>query len=182
MPIFSRLIFRAVQWSARRGLGDGAEPLALEPAVVDADARGKFEKKQSALRAGLRGETYAYWYLRRLGYVFVAKNYMPRGAKGELDLIGYEGRRWRLWKCGRGRCAMVWQPSRNRASISRNRGCWCGRRIDFWRIGILEIARRGLTCWPSIMSRGAGRSCGCIRMPLARRPGTSGSIGLSGWG
>lgn len=40
----------------------------------------------------MRGETYAYWYLRRYGYVFVAKNYAPRGVKGELDLIGYDGK------------------------------------------------------------------------------------------
>ena len=39
----------------------------------------------------MRGETYAYWYLRNLGYVFVARNYVPRGAKGEIDMIGYDG-------------------------------------------------------------------------------------------
>jgi len=40
----------------------------------------------------VRGETYAYWDLRKLGYVFVARNYTPRGgAKGELDLIAYDG-------------------------------------------------------------------------------------------
>jgi Holliday junction resolvase-like predicted endonuclease len=31
------------------------------------------------------------WYLRRQGYVFIAKNYMPQGIKGELDLVGYDG-------------------------------------------------------------------------------------------
>jgi Holliday junction resolvase-like predicted endonuclease len=30
---------------------------------------------------GVRGETFAYWYLRRRGYVFAARNYVPRGAK-----------------------------------------------------------------------------------------------------
>ena len=39
----------------------------------------------------MRGETYAYWYLRRHGYIFVARNYMPRGSKGEIDLVGYDG-------------------------------------------------------------------------------------------
>jgi putative endonuclease len=39
----------------------------------------------------VRGETYAYWYLRRMGYVFVARNYMPARAKGEIDMIGYDG-------------------------------------------------------------------------------------------
>lgn len=48
-------------------------------------------KKQAARRAGVRGETYAYWYLRRHGYVFVARNYTARAAKGELDLVGYDG-------------------------------------------------------------------------------------------
>jgi putative endonuclease len=28
---------------------------------------------------------------RRHGYVFVARNYTPRGVKGELDLVGYDG-------------------------------------------------------------------------------------------
>ena len=30
-------------------------------------------KKLEARSTGVRGETYAYWYLRRHGYVFVAK-------------------------------------------------------------------------------------------------------------
>ena len=40
----------------------------------------------------MRGESYAYWYLGRHGYIFVAKNYMPHGVKGELDLVGYDGK------------------------------------------------------------------------------------------
>lgn len=32
-----------------------------------------------------------HWYLRRLGYVFIARNFTPSHAKGELDLIGYDG-------------------------------------------------------------------------------------------
>ena len=78
MPIFSQLIFQAVRWSARRGLRD-EEELAIEA------------KKQEARRTGIRGETYAYWYLRRQGYVFVARNYTPRSVKGEIDLVGYDG-------------------------------------------------------------------------------------------
>jgi putative endonuclease len=45
----------------------------------------------AARRTGIRGETYAYWYLRRHGYIFVARNFMPRGTNGEIDLIGYDG-------------------------------------------------------------------------------------------
>jgi Holliday junction resolvase-like predicted endonuclease len=46
--------------------------------------------KQDARQRGLRGETFACWYLRRHGYVFVARNYVPRDATGEIDLIGYD--------------------------------------------------------------------------------------------
>jgi len=79
MPIFSNLMFHAVQWAARRGLRE-EESFSSE------------EKKQEARRTGVRGETYAYWYLRRQGYVFVARNYTPRGAKGEIDLVGLDGK------------------------------------------------------------------------------------------
>jgi putative endonuclease len=102
MPIFSRIIFTVVNWAARKGLrGEGPDSLAE---VADCGNVGDVgytelspspeevtEKKLQARHTGLRGETYAYWYLRRHGYVFVARNYMPRGVKGEIDLIGYDG-------------------------------------------------------------------------------------------
>lgn len=48
--------------------------------------------KTGRQRTGIRGEAFAYWYLQELGYVFVARNYTPRGgAKDEVDLIDYEG-------------------------------------------------------------------------------------------
>jgi putative endonuclease len=77
MPVFSRCMFQVVRWAARKGLRDE------ESVVAD-------EERQAARKTGVRGETYAYWYLRRHGYVFVARNYMPRRAKGEIDLIGYD--------------------------------------------------------------------------------------------
>jgi Holliday junction resolvase-like predicted endonuclease len=40
-------------------------------------------KKQEALRFGVRGETYAYWHLRRLGYIFITRNYAQSRAKEE---------------------------------------------------------------------------------------------------
>src|ERR1700738_3965924 len=76
MPLFSRAIFQLVHWAARKGLRDDHDP---------------GQRKHAARRAGIRGETYAYWYLRRHGYVFVARNYTPRGVKGELDLVGDDG-------------------------------------------------------------------------------------------
>ena len=68
MAIFSRLIFETVKWRARRGLNGSEESLG--------------DEKEIARQRGVRGETFAYWYLRRHGYVFVARNYVPRGAKG----------------------------------------------------------------------------------------------------
>ena len=79
MPLFSQLMFRAVHWAARRGLRE-------EESFSDG------AKKLEARRTGIRGETYAYWYLRRQGYIFVARNYIPRGIKGEIDLVGYDGK------------------------------------------------------------------------------------------
>ena len=83
MAIFSRLVFSVVAWNARLGLRDET---SLHIAADDA-----LGMKMAARRTGVRGETYAYWYLRRLGYVFVARNYMPARAKGEIDMIGYDG-------------------------------------------------------------------------------------------
>ena len=50
-------------------------------------------KRQSSerCRTGVQGETYAYWYLRRHGYVMIARNFTYRGMKGEIDLVGYDG-------------------------------------------------------------------------------------------
>jgi putative endonuclease len=90
MSIFSRLIFTVMRWSARRGRRDSAAP---PPQTQNQEAQHdeQFERKEKARRRGLLEETYGYWYLRRQGYVFIAKNYMPQGAKGELDLVGYDG-------------------------------------------------------------------------------------------
>ena len=41
------------------------------------------------LRTGRRGEEDAYFYLRRLGYVMVARNFRSPNRRGEIDLIGW---------------------------------------------------------------------------------------------
>lgn len=43
------------------------------------------------LATGRRGEEDAYFYLRRRGYVMVARNYRAPQYKGELDLVGWDG-------------------------------------------------------------------------------------------
>ena len=81
--MLARIVFKLVQWKARHGLQDSLP-------VQDGDAYVTAERL-AALRTGVRGETYAYWYLRRLGYIFIARNYAPSRAKGEIDLIGFDG-------------------------------------------------------------------------------------------
>lgn len=79
MPIFARAMFGVVSWAARKGLADTSV----------AAPQGA---KHRARRTGVRGETYAYWYLRRNGYVMIARNFTYRGMKGEIDLVGYDGK------------------------------------------------------------------------------------------
>src|ERR1700749_4200731 len=41
-------------------------------------------------QTGRRGEEDAYFYLRRLGYVMVARNHRTPRHRGEIDLIGWD--------------------------------------------------------------------------------------------
>ncbi len=75
--MLARVMFAFVDFRARNGL-------------ADADGAGG-TAKQRARRTGIRGETYAYWYLRRHGYVLVARNFRAPGIKGEIDMVGYDG-------------------------------------------------------------------------------------------
>lgn len=70
MSVLGRAVFALMRWRARNGLAD--------------DAR-------EGRRTGIRGETYAYWFLRRQGYVLVARNYQVPDLRGEIDLVGYDG-------------------------------------------------------------------------------------------
>src|SRR5579863_10266204 len=81
MPVLARAMFGLVNWAARKGL---AESAALPARTAESGRRAR--------RTGVRGETYAYWYLRRQGYVMVARNFTVRGIKGEIDLVGYDGK------------------------------------------------------------------------------------------
>jgi|SRR5579862_1307175 putative endonuclease len=42
-------------------------------------------------KTGRRGEEEAYFRLRKLGYVMVARNYRSPRRRGEIDLIGWDG-------------------------------------------------------------------------------------------
>ncbi len=41
-------------------------------------------------RVGRRGEEEAYFYLRKHGYVMVARNYRSARRRGEIDLVGWD--------------------------------------------------------------------------------------------
>jgi putative endonuclease len=43
------------------------------------------------LQTGSRGEEEAYFHLRKLGYVMVARNFRSPRRRGEIDLIGWDG-------------------------------------------------------------------------------------------
>src|SRR3989304_1629098 len=75
LRLFARAVLGVVTFrAARRGLA----PAAAE----EADARRV---------TGIRGETYAYWYLRRQGYTIVRRNYRTPHRRGEIALIGWDG-------------------------------------------------------------------------------------------
>jgi len=74
--MIANLMFSIVDFAARNGItepGEGVDP------------------KQRARRTGVKGETYAYWYLRREGYTPVARNFTATGVKGEIDIVAYDG-------------------------------------------------------------------------------------------
>ena len=79
MAVLSRVIFSFIQFAARNGLA---------PERASAGAPPNLNQRR---RTGIRGETFAYWYLRRHGYTMVARNFTVSGIKGEIDLIGYDG-------------------------------------------------------------------------------------------
>jgi putative endonuclease len=77
-------MFAIVNFAACKGLG--TTPSARSPS----GAAG-VSAKDRARPTGVRGETYAYWYLRRHEYVLVARNFTLPGIKGEIDMVGYDG-------------------------------------------------------------------------------------------
>jgi putative endonuclease len=55
--------------------------------TLPADKKDKHPEHQ---RTGRRGEEDAYFHLRRLGYVIVARNFRSPRCRGEIDLIGWD--------------------------------------------------------------------------------------------
>jgi putative endonuclease len=61
--------------------------------ALDAAARilPRKETGPEHLHTGRRGEEEAYFYLRRQGYVIIARNYRSPRSRSELDLVAWEG-------------------------------------------------------------------------------------------
>ncbi|MGC1967824.1 MAG: YraN family protein [Candidatus Acidiferrales bacterium] len=81
--MFARLIFSIVDLGACKGLST--------PLATGAPSEGELSAQLRARQTGVRGETYAYWYLRRHGYTLIARNFTTHGIKGEIDMVGYDG-------------------------------------------------------------------------------------------
>jgi putative endonuclease len=77
--MLSRLIFSFLRSaSGRAGM------------IAPLDPSAGLHKKETR-RAGVRGETLAYWYLRRHKYRPVSLNYTSPNVAGEIDFIGFDG-------------------------------------------------------------------------------------------
>ena len=48
-------------------------------------------RRVAHLTTGLRGEDAAYFYLRHLGYIIVARRWRNSRLRGDVDLIGWDG-------------------------------------------------------------------------------------------
>src|ERR1035438_1082875 len=68
--VFTRTIIHGLDWVAAR--------------VLPADPRPRHQ------RTGTHGEEDAYFYLRKLGYAIVARNFRSPRCRGEIDLIGWD--------------------------------------------------------------------------------------------
>ncbi len=69
--VCTRGIVRGLDWLAQR--------------MLQADVRPPHQQ------TGRRGEEDAYFHLRKLGYVIVARNFRSPLCRGEIDLIGWDG-------------------------------------------------------------------------------------------
>ena len=63
---------------------------ALTRTVLKALDRMMPARGAAHLLTGTRGEEEAYFYLRQLGYVMVARNWRSPRRRGEIDLIGWD--------------------------------------------------------------------------------------------
>jgi putative endonuclease len=67
----------------------------FEQAIVWLDRRAARKTRSprgtAHLTTGIRGEDAAYFHLRRLGYIVVARRWRSSRLRGDIDLIGWDG-------------------------------------------------------------------------------------------
>jgi putative endonuclease len=79
MSLLAQLMYRTLVWKERQRARFAAQELPAQASETE------------HLRIGGRGETLAYWYLRKSGYTMVARNRTARSGAGELDMVGWDG-------------------------------------------------------------------------------------------
>jgi putative endonuclease len=65
--------------------------LALQAMDQAAKLVRPLQEQPQHLQTGRCGEELAYFYLRQMGYVIVARNYRSRRRPSEIDLVGWDG-------------------------------------------------------------------------------------------
>lgn len=65
--------------------------VALDALDRAAKALGRVPDDPEHIVTGRKGEELAYFHLRKLGYIMVARNYRSPRHRGEIDLIGWDG-------------------------------------------------------------------------------------------
>jgi len=69
----------------------GCEEKVLAGLAWVAQRRGRSNTLPAHLATGIEGETAAFFYLRRKGYVVVARRWSSGDAPGDVDLIAWQG-------------------------------------------------------------------------------------------
>lgn len=82
--MWARLMYGAVAWKEYRWV----RRKPTKPLAALTPAEGELAPH---LDSGRRGETLAYWHLRKSGYIVIARNRRPRAGCGELDLVAWDG-------------------------------------------------------------------------------------------
>src|SRR3954463_1625989 len=62
----------------------------IQSVLKTLDRLSPMKQRTAHLYTGERGEEAAYFHLRKLGYVMVARNYRSPRRRGEIDLIGWD--------------------------------------------------------------------------------------------
>jgi putative endonuclease len=109
------------------------------------------------LHVGRRGEEDAYFHLRRLGYVMVARNFRSPRCRGEIDLIGWdrdvlcfiEVKTRTTHDVKPAEAAVDWHKRREVAEVAREYRCRLPPSCQ-WRFDIVSVYYVGNVSLPQI--------------------------------